>query len=752
MRILVPAQGAPNLDWAIYYGQIGWEVLPLHYPKAIGVCSCGTVNCSSIGKHPLIKNGVKGATADTRLIRRWWNKWPEANVGIATGQKSGLLIVDIDPRHDGHFSLRKWESNHGKFETLKTKTGGGGEHFFFAYPRNQTLGNKVNLEKGIDIRANGGYVVAPPSIHASGQGYTWDSNQNISETPPWLLSHFGGRDKTSLTNSTDRVDEGARNSFLASLAGSFKKYGIKGEGLNSELKKINTAYCNPPLEGEEVIKITKSISNYPTEIPWQEPLDIPDEIYHAPNMGISHIPKSMQPWISDITKRMQVPIEFVAAPAIVAISSLIGRKIGIHPKKNDNWLVYPNLWGAVVARPGFFKSPTIAEAMKPLEKIVSEANQKYDQALKAWEIEKSIIEATIEATKDQLIRALKKGQDVNIENMRAKMKSLKKELDTLKPVAKRYKTNDATVEKVSQLLLENPDGILMVRDELYGWLASMNKSGREGDREFYLEAWNGYGSFTIDRIGRGTLHIPSLCLSVFGGIQPSKLEKHVVGSLNENDDGLLQRMQILVYPEIKNSWKNYDICPDEKAQLEVDKLFRTCADLTNANELQHFHFDDDAQAIFNHWRENLEKSLRSGQIENPNFESHISKFRSLMPSLSLLFQIIESQAMNGKFLVGKEATKLSIRWCEYLEFHAKKVYKVASSSQMESARALAKKIREGKVTDQVKIRSIYRHHWAMLNTIDRVNSAIQELAKFNWVRVETKKGSRTQTLRINPSL
>src|SRR5690606_21503852 len=139
-----------------------------------------------------------------------------------------------------------------------------------------------------------------------------------------------------------------------------------------------------------------------------------------------------------------------------------------------------------------------------------------------YEIEKSISETTISAIKEQLIKAVKKSNEKEINHLKEMLVKKMNELDESTPKAKRYKTNDATIEKLSNILLDNPNGIMIIRDELAGWLSSLQKFGREGDREFYLESWNGYGSYTVDRVGRGTIHIPSLCLSIFGGIQPSK--------------------------------------------------------------------------------------------------------------------------------------------------------------------------------------------------------------------------------------
>src|SRR5215212_3121423 len=144
------------------------------------------------------------------------------------------------------------------------------------------------------------------------------------------------------------------------------------------------------------------------------------------------------------------------------------------------------------------------------------------------------------------------------------------------PVLKRYKTEDATVEKISEILLENPRGILVHRDELSGWLRNLDKQGREGDRSFYLEAWNGTGSFDVDRISRGSLHVPALCLSILGSIQPGPLSTYVYQATKgeKGDDGLLQRFQLLVWPDPHPTWRNVDRWPDIEAKNRAYEVFR----------------------------------------------------------------------------------------------------------------------------------------------------------------------------------
>jgi len=141
------------------------------------------------------------------------------------------------------------------------------------------------------------------------------------------------------------------------------------------------------------------------------------------------------------------------------------------------------------------------------------------------------------------------------------------------PHHRRFKSNDSTVEKLGDMLVNNPQGMLVFRDELVGLLASWEKEGREGDRAFYLEGWNGTSSFNIDRIARGSLHIKNLCLSVFGGIQPELLERYLATMASSLDnDGRIQRFQVLVFPEsVKWEWR--DRYPVKGAREAVRDLF-----------------------------------------------------------------------------------------------------------------------------------------------------------------------------------
>jgi putative DNA primase/helicase len=177
---------------ALAYAHRGWRMFPLH-GIVKGVCSCGRLDCSSPGKHPLVRQGLYEATTDEVVIRRWWTQWSRANIGVATGEGSGIAVVDIDlPAAFGALECLMHGSQTLPL-TLTALTGGGGVHLIYRSHDGQ-LGNSAGRLPGIrddlsgvDLRANGGYIVAPPSVHHTGNRYEWlDEDREPVPVPTWL--------------------------------------------------------------------------------------------------------------------------------------------------------------------------------------------------------------------------------------------------------------------------------------------------------------------------------------------------------------------------------------------------------------------------------------------------------------------------------------------------------------------------------------------------------------------------------------
>ena len=175
---------------AFGYAHRGWRVFPLH-GIVNGVCTCGRAECSSAGKHPLVRRGLYEATTDVKQIQSWWRRWRSANIGIATGAESGMVVIDVDLPAAFASLGRLIEAQLPA--TLTGLTGGGGVHLVYS-SSDGVLGNSAGrlpgIEEelvGIDLRGNGGYIVAPPSLHRSGGAYEWlDANRPVAAAPDWL--------------------------------------------------------------------------------------------------------------------------------------------------------------------------------------------------------------------------------------------------------------------------------------------------------------------------------------------------------------------------------------------------------------------------------------------------------------------------------------------------------------------------------------------------------------------------------------
>ena len=255
----------------------GWSVIPLHFPLEAQGCSCRAPACPSVGKHPANPKGLLGAGRDPALLQRWFGT-SCCNLGVVTGAVSGLVVLDIDPQHGGDASLGALETRHGKLpSTVEVLTGGGGRHLYFAHPGGRVANSAGKLGPGLDVRGDGGYVVAPPSLHRSGRSYAWEQSSLPGEValaalPGWLLELL----QPPPTPSAPAVrvqagsrwaqlvaagaQEGARNESLAALVGHlFRNY--RGHPrLAAELAMLWNAHrCQPPLPDDEALRTISSI-------------------------------------------------------------------------------------------------------------------------------------------------------------------------------------------------------------------------------------------------------------------------------------------------------------------------------------------------------------------------------------------------------------------------------------------------------------------------------------------------------------
>ena len=281
-----PTRSSNPLTAALAYAALGLAVVPLHTVHG-GRCSCGRANradgtpdCSA-GKHPRTARGLLEASRDPAQIASWWMRWPDANVGVRTG--NGLLVLDVDPRHGGDAAFADLLARNPEGLPLAPICASGsriGYHVYLGVPPSLGLGNSAGrLGAGIDTRGEGGYVLAPPSGHVSGGAYTWFPGFGVGEVaiapaPVWLIVLLGGPKAgvaakanggaTALPNDwvalLGAIPEGRRDETLARLAGALFRR-LRPALAYELLRAVNEARCRPPLSTDEVDKVANSIAS-----------------------------------------------------------------------------------------------------------------------------------------------------------------------------------------------------------------------------------------------------------------------------------------------------------------------------------------------------------------------------------------------------------------------------------------------------------------------------------------------------------
>ncbi len=441
---------------------------------------------------------------------------------------------------------------------------------------------------------------------------------------------------------------------------------------------------------------------------WPEPRPLPDLLPPVAPFDAAMLPDAVRLFVKDVAERMQCPIDFPAVSMMIVLAGVVGRRVAVRPKQKDDWTVVPNLWGLAVGRPGLMKTPAINEPMKFLKRLEIEAKAAYEADRKEYLAAEMVAKATRHHAEQAVKKALKDGADAT----EIARKALEQEGEP--PTRRRYQVNDPSVEKLGEILNENPNGVTLCRDELYAFLKSLDKDGHESARGFYLESWNGNGRYTYDRIGRGTIDIDAAVVSMIGTIQPGRLAEYVSSAVRggSGDDGLIQRFQLAVWPDCPSTWRNVDRWPDTTSKTKVFDLVCRLDEMiaeevgavqSEDDEFPYLRFAPDAQAVFNAWLTKLETRLRGDELI-PAMESHLAKYRSLIPSLALLIHLADG----GFGEISMQSLERAIAWADYLESHAHRIYASAVHSDVVAARALARKISDGSLTDGFSIRDVYR--------------------------------------------
>lgn len=463
---------------------------------------------------------------------------------------------------------------------------------------------------------------------------------------------------------------------------------------------------------------------------------LPEGLRPVPTFSFDWLPESVIPFAKDIHQRLRCPPEFVAIPLLVGLGAAIGAKVAVAPEQHGNWREVPNLWGLLIGRPGSMKSPATTQALAPLRRLQDHADRVYAKQSAEHKIaqEQHQREKKVLGQKAESAMKSENPADEAIEKLRGLA-------EPDKPVHRRLIVNDVTYEMLGIIMSENPTGVLMERDEIAGLIGDMSKEEFASARGFMLQAWNGLQPYTFDRVTRGSVIIRRACLSVLGGIQPGKLTGliHEAVSGGRRDDGMLQRFSVMVWPDKPTEpWRPIDIPPDDAARRMAEETFEALHNLQGSTiacpdplaDVPFLRFSPGAYETYIVWRTRLEAMLQEGTLSSA-LESHLAKFRKLVPTLALLIHLAEG----SRDLISASALDKALKLGAFFEEHARRCYASGTVMVVDAAKAIARRLEKGDLSGEFTAREIYTRSWSHLTDASIVKDALELLVDYEWLEM-----------------
>jgi putative DNA primase/helicase len=456
---------------------------------------------------------------------------------------------------------------------------------------------------------------------------------------------------------------------------------------------------------------------------------------------------------------MQCPPDYIGVSAMIGAASLIGPRITIRPLQNSDWTEAANLYGMIVGRPGFMKSPAMKTALAPIHRLDKAARERHADAMLRFEAVQIVKKKNLkraESTADGLIRDnAESGFESAVQNVIDALNTG----GTEAPIQKRYIVDDANPASLMEIMRQNQNGVIQFSDELNAFFKRFEREDTSDLRNIYLKAWDGLSPHSISRIGRGLdLHVPSACLSVLGSIQPGVLAPYIRAALGEGEgaDGMMQRLQLAVWPDGCEDFELVDRATDRTLATQAYEFFLRLDNLTPADcgaqsdqidgkdiSRPYLRFTLDAQEVFNEWYKALMRRTRKADADDlPAFIEHLSKYKKLVTSLALLLHLSE----NGKGPVNKAALEKALGWGKYLESHAWRIYTSGPNVVVNAAKFIIAKAKKGELTGEFVARDLYREYRTQLSNAELTQDALDLLEARGWVRSRTvPTGGKSKT-------
>jgi len=514
-------------------------------------------------------------------------------------------------------------------------------------------------------------------------------------------------------------------------------------------------------------KIKEELSTGKTYSAKPLPFKIPE--YDLPKIDNTYLPIDLYEWMSKHAERLSVPPELIIVPFLSTVGAIIGRTKCIHMKQNDDHVEYANLWGMIISPPGYRKSHCLSLSTTILNTFEDNDKNEKIKLFEKFSIKEKVVKKKIKILEKEYFDKIE-NPDANadsiendITNLANEIAKLKAELQNNRPALKQLVVHSATVEKIINIIEQNPNGILVVRDEIFNLINTFKKQGHETDRAFFLEGWNGNNPYSYDTVSRGRQYISNLCVTIIGGTQPSKLAEIIRDiKSNKDNDGFLQRFQLMVYPNKLVGEYFVDKPTPVESDDKIKKFLKTLYKISSFNidnNTKNFvpktiHLSTDAYKIYSNYFAKIQKEACQAKCET--FASHLGKYHTLLSGLSLILFVINNhfhEPIHDKVQVN--IIEMAIKWVELFKAHAQKIYSHEQDTNITSAFSLAQKIKENKISDEESIRTIYRHGWVHLKTYSDVCFAASYLSEIGWLNIIEKNaqnGRPSEILKFHPEL
>lgn len=482
---------------------------------------------------------------------------------------------------------------------------------------------------------------------------------------------------------------------------------------------------------------------------WEEPPPLPDKLPPVEPFNEQLLPEPLRAWVMDIAERADCPPDYTAAATLSALGSLLGARVLACPYLHNDYTVAANLWMAAIGAPGVKKSGCVAEPLDMLESLKAAEKTRHTEALRVWQAKDKLRQMARERVEKEAKQLVFAGDTAGAEALLLQGD----EGGDDKPQRRTFFTNDPSVESLQERMECDPWGFMLARDELMGWLRSLEKQGQETARAFYLEAWNGKGSYEIQRIGRGEHFLPRVCLTVAGTIQPDIFLPYVRRAVAGGGDGLPQRFSLALWPDMPKAVRLIDRKPNKAAYEQARAVFERFAQIeplavpqpdggVNYEPLT-LRFTSEARALYEQWLRPLLEEIRAGDIR-PALAAHLAKYEKLVPALALIFCMVDCP---DACEIAAEHVARALAWAHYLRSHAERIYGAAETPDMDAARWLLQKLQDGKLekgSEPLAVfepRIVAQKHWTGLCDVDAVRRAADVLVVYGWLQREEQRGS-----------